>query len=69
MDLREKESLMKKIDRKKIKEIRELAFLSRKQFAERIGVSVRTVEAYEQGARSPGKSAEMLIRKIQKETE
>ena len=44
-----------------IKAIRKQGGLSTKQLAEICGVSARTVEDWEQGRRSPSKSAMMLL--------
>ena len=46
---------------------RESLCLSRAQLADLLGVSARTVEAWEQGLRNPSKSALLLLKKIMAE--
>ena len=52
-----------------LKAIRSKYGLSRKQLAEICGVSARTVESWEQGLRSPSRSAMMLLKSWLKEKE
>ena len=47
-----------------IKKLRNAKKLSVREFAEKIGVSPRTVEAWEQGARTPSAPAQMLMKKV-----
>jgi len=48
-----------------IKKIREKLNLSRYEFAEKTGVTVSTVIAWEGGHRTPGKSAQLLIEQLE----
>ena len=52
-----------------LKAIRLKHGLSRKKLGEICGVSARTVESWEQGLRSPSKSAMMLLKACLKEKE
>ena len=45
-------------------ELRKRSKISRKELADMIGVSVRTVESWEQGARVPSKPAQKLIMQL-----
>ncbi len=47
-----------------IREIRKRMGLNTREFGVLIGVSGRTIEGWEQGRRSPSKSALLLIKKI-----
>ena len=47
-----------------IKSARKRLGINTKDFGEKIGVSGRTVEAWEQGRRNPNKSALILIKKL-----
>jgi DNA-binding transcriptional regulator YiaG len=47
-----------------IKELRKRSKISRKELADMVGVSVRTVESWEQGARIPSKPAQKLIMQL-----
>lgn len=47
----------------RVKELREVNKLSQTQFAERMGISVRTLQAYEQGKRDlSGAKLETILR-------
>ncbi len=47
-----------------VKKLREKLGLNKKDFAEKMGVSVRTVEFWEQGSSTPSGSAEILLRML-----
>ncbi len=51
-----------------IKQIRHTNNLNTRQLGEKLGVTGRTVEAWEQGLRQPSKSAKILIEHIFKIT-
>jgi putative transcriptional regulator len=46
---------------KQIKKVREKFELTQGEFAERIGVSIKTVQSWEQGERNPGIIAKVMI--------
>jgi putative transcriptional regulator len=49
--------------------VRHAAGLSQVQFAELMGVSVRTLQQWEQGKRSPSGAAKILLRVVEKHPE
>lgn len=55
---------MERMTPNQIRELRLSKKLSRAQFAEKLGVAPRTVEHWEQGNRTPSKSAQILISKV-----
>ena len=52
-----------------VSEIRERTGLSQARFAALLGVSVRTLQDWEQGRRSPNRYARLLLTVIEKEPE
>ncbi len=52
------------MSKRQIRKIRKQLKLNTAAFGELVGVSGRTVEAWEQGLRQPSKSARMLIEKL-----
>jgi len=56
-----------KMSRLKIKQIRENLHLSQRRFADVLGVSVKTVEAWESGRNKPAGSSVRLLQIIEKQ--
>ncbi len=52
-----------------VKELRERTGLTQAEFSEMIGVSVRTLQNWEQGRREPDGPAKALLRVVEKEPE
>ena len=52
------------LNKQQIRKLRKSLKLNTAAFGELVGVSGRTVEAWEQGLRQPSKSARMLIEKL-----
>ncbi|MBX7059761.1 MAG: type II toxin-antitoxin system MqsA family antitoxin [Leptospirales bacterium] len=56
-----------KISRQKIKKIRENLHLSQRRFADVLGVSIKTVEAWESGRNKPAGSSIRLLQIIERQ--